>query len=178
MQRLLFIIVLLVMYSCDCDDTEYLSEDVVALYPYENTESVSFIDSSQNLVLFENITYDRDIYENSSPPVFFYTGQNCRKSYEQIVVSMRSESDYELYVSTGPGFKAAVVDPTIGYFEFEENEYINYSFYDVTYDDALRMYSNYHDSEIILIPDLGIVSIQYGYQEYMPELWQSFILEN
>ncbi|NRD23829.1 hypothetical protein HNV10_11285 [Winogradskyella litoriviva] len=151
---------------------------MIALFPYENLSIVTFTDINENLVVFNDIRYEREIYEESSPSAFFYSGPDCDDSYEKITVSMKSGSEYELYVSTGPGFKAAVVDDALGYFDLEENEYINYSFNDVSYDDALRIYSNYNDSEIILIPDIGVVSIQYGYQDYMPELWQSLILDN
>ena len=90
---------------------------------------------------------------------------------------MRSGDNYEIYAGTHSDFEITIVDSTLGYFTLEENEYIdNYSFQGFTYNEALRIYSNYHDSEVILIPNIGVVSVQYGHMENNPELWQSFML--
>lgn len=184
MRRIIFILVLLFFYSCKCDkETYYLDEEMIALFPYENLSIVTFTDINENLVVFNDIRYEREIYEQSSPSAFFYSGPDCDDSYEEIHLTMRSDSNYDLYVGTGPDFKTTIVDYTVGsfgsYYELEENEYINnYSFDSVTYDDVLRIYSNYSDSEIVLVPNIGVVSIQFGYQEFVPEFWHSFILVN
>ncbi|MBC3847985.1 hypothetical protein H8K90_16440 [Winogradskyella echinorum] len=175
MQRTLFILILLLCYSCRCDEeTYYLSDDTIALFPYENASSLTFIDSNQNFILFESITYEHDIYEESSPTSSFYTGSNCDDSFEEINVSMSSSSNYELYVGTSSGFRTTIVDNNVGsfgiYYGLEENNYINnYSYNGVIYDDVLRIYSNFNNSEIILIQNIGVVSIRFGNQEMMLE---------
>lgn len=178
MNRAIYILILLLFFSCRCDeDTYYLSDDEVALFPYENETSQSFIDGNGNLVVFDDIFYERDVYEESSPSGFIAFGPKCDDSYEEISVYMRSGDNYEIYAGTHSDFEITIVDSTLGYFTLEENEYIdNYSFQGFTYNEALRIYSNYHDSEVILIPNIGVVSVQYGHMESMPELWQSFML--
>ena len=180
MKRILLVFIFAFFYSCGCDEeTYYLSEDKIALFPYENTSSVTFIDNSENSVVFEDIRYERDVYEENNPTGFIAFGPKCDDSYEEIYVSMSSGNNYEFYIGTRSGFKTTIVDNTLGYFYLEKNEYINdYSFDGVTYNDVLRVYSEYHDSEVIFISNIGVVSIQYGYQELVPELWQSLILLN
>jgi hypothetical protein len=174
----LFIILLFI--SCKCDeDTYYLSDNEVALFPYENETPQSFIDSNDNLVVFDNIFYERDVYEESGSSGFISFGPRCDDSFEEIYVTMRSDNNYELYIGTSSGFETTIVDNDLGYFMLEEYEYINnFSFDDLTYSEVLRIYSSYHNSEVILIPNIGVVSIQYGYQELAPELWKSLRLIN
>ena len=173
MQRIIFLLAAFVCYSCSCDEkTYYLSEGEIALFPYENTNSITFIDNNQNFVVFENIIYERDIYEDNNPSVTFYSGPNCDDSSEEIQVSMSSSSDYDLFVGTDSGFRATIVDNNIGsfgsYYELRESEYINnYSFNDVIYDDVLRLYSEFDNSEIFLIKNIGVVEIHFGSQEFM-----------
>lgn len=174
-----FLILTLIISGCCEEETYYLSDDEVALFPYENVGSISFRDSNENLVVFDDIFFERDVYEESHPPVPIAFGPRCDDSFEEIYVTMRSGGNYELYIGTRSGFETTIVDNDIGYFTLEEYEYIdNFSFNDFTYDYVLRIYSSYHDSEVIVIPNIGVVSIQYGYQEFMPELWQSLILVN
>lgn len=176
MQRVIFILVAFVCFSCRCDEeTYYLSDDLVALFPYENITSASFISNNENVVVFENIRYERDIYEENSPSGMWALGPKCDDSFEEISVSMRSSSNYDVFTGTSSGFKTTIVDYNVSnfgmYYDLEESDFIdNYSFNGATYNDVLRIYSIYHDSEIILVENIGIISIRFGNQ--------SLILEN
>lgn len=182
MKRIFSIIVLLFCFSCTCkEETFYLSENEIALFPYENTSSVTFIDSNQDLVVFENIMYERDIYEESNSSSWVFPSSGCDDSYEEIQVSMSSDGEYDFSILiTSFKYRVSIADRSSGgfgnYYELSESEYLsNYSFDGVIYDEVLKIYSEYHPSEVVLIKNIGVVEIRFGNsQNYLKE----FILEN
>jgi len=176
MKRILLVFILFFFYSCICDnETYYLNEDEIALFPYENENSRTFIDNNQDLVVFENIMYERDVYEESSSSGFIAFGPKCDDSFEEIQVSMRSSS-YELYIGTGTDsvFEINFIDKSLGgfgvYYRLMAHQFIsNYSYNDIIYDDVLRMYSDFSDDEVFLIKNIGVVIIRFGNQEFTLE---------
>ncbi len=170
-----FLILTLIISGCCEEETYYLSDDEVALFPYENVGSISFRDSNENLVVFDDIFFERDVYEESHPPVPIAFGPRCDDSFEEIYVTMRSGGNYELYISGTPtGFEINFVDNSLGgfgvYYRLMEHEFISdYSYNDTTYNNVLRLYSDFSDDEAFFIRDIGLVIMRFGNHEFSLE---------
>ncbi|AGC77304.1 hypothetical protein LX97_01609 [Nonlabens dokdonensis] len=172
----IYLIISLILASCYCDnDTYYLNEDNVKLLPYNSTNSTSFIDENQNIITFNDVFYERDIYENGG--FNNITGSRCKDSFENVRVSIRSNSGYDIYIDLESDriesnrFTATIVDYNVpnfgGYYSTKLREELsNYTLNGVTFGAVTRLYNQNNNNEIFLVPNIGIIHMRFANTEF------------
>ncbi|WP_157111418.1 hypothetical protein [Nonlabens spongiae] len=146
-----------------------MDDNEIAALPYQDVSEITFLNDRDSLITFTEVFYERDIYEDSNPSTgtaFDYG--DCENSNEILSVSLSGNPVYEIYITIGPGTSsnATIVDQRFSDFGtfWEFNTFFllnNVEVNGIIYEEVFQFSRGSTGNQILLVPDIGIISIQF-----------------